>query len=93
MAPAFNGADNESWRPLGSQVERPSTEGDMNENQPSRDIGAENPNAPQGDDYEYDEAHDALAGPLGPTLRPHRVNPPPQAHLGQGRGLWLRRGP
>ena len=42
----------------------------------ARDGGAENPNTSQGD-YEYDEAHDALAGPLGETPAPHRVDPPP----------------
>jgi hypothetical protein len=56
----------------------------MEENRSSRDLGAENPNVPQGDDYEYDEAHDVLAGPLGETLGPHRVSPPPQVNLGRG---------
>ena len=49
----------------------------MEENRPAGDLGAENANIPHGDDYEYDEAHDVLAGPLGETPAPHRVDPPP----------------
>ena len=56
----------------------------MQENRPARDLGAENPNIPQGDDYEYDEAHDVLAGPLGETPAPHRVDSPPNLNLGAG---------
>ncbi len=37
----------------------------------------------EGDDYEYDEAHDVPAGPLGKTPTRHRVSPP-QVNLGQG---------
>lgn len=48
----------------------------MEENRPARDFGAENANIPQGYDYEYDEAHDVPAGPLGETPAPHRVDPP-----------------
>ena len=58
----------------------------MEENPPARDVGAENPNTSQGD-YEYDEAHDVLAGPLGETPAPHRVDPPPpKVNLGAGGG-------
>lgn len=39
---------------------------------------------PQGGDYEYDEAHDALAGPLGGSPAPRRVSPPPKVDLDQG---------
>ncbi len=56
----------------------------MEENRPARDLGAENPNNPQGFDYEYDEAHDVLAAPLGGTPAPHRVDPPPKVNLGAG---------
>ena len=56
----------------------------MEENLPARDLGAETPNTPQGHDYEYDEAHDVPAGPLGGTPAPHRVNPPPKVNLGEG---------
>jgi hypothetical protein len=41
-------------------------------------------NLPQGDDYEYDEAHDALSGPLHGTPAPHRVDRPPKVNLDQG---------
>ena len=54
----------------------------MNENRPVATSVPRTPR-PEGDDYEYDEAHDALAAPMGPTPAPHRVNPPPQVHLGQ----------
>jgi hypothetical protein len=56
----------------------------VEENRPTRDLGAENPNIPRGDDYQYDEAHDVPAGPLGGTPAPHRVNPPPTVNLGTG---------
>jgi hypothetical protein len=56
----------------------------MEENRPSsRDLGTDHP-IPQGDDYEYDEAHDDVpAGPPGETHGPHRVDPP-QVSLGAG---------
>jgi hypothetical protein len=57
----------------------------VEEKVPARDLGAENPNIPWVHDYEYDEAHDVPAGPLGRTPAPHRVNPPPKLNLGQGR--------
>jgi hypothetical protein len=44
----------------------------------------ENGPTPQGNDYEYDEAHDVPAGPLGLTPAPHRVTPPPQVNLDKG---------
>ena len=69
-----------------SAASRAPIEGRLNveENRPARDVGAENPNTPQGD-YEYDEAHDVLAGPLGETPAPHRVDPPPpKVNLGAG---------
>ena len=47
----------------------------MEENRPGRDLDTENPNTLHGDDYEYDEAHDVLAGPLGETPR-HIVSIP-----------------
>ncbi len=57
----------------------------MEENHPTRDLGAENPNSPQGDDYEYDEAHDVLAGWPGGIPAPHRVDPPPpKVNIGAG---------
>ena len=57
----------------------------MEENRPGRDLDTENPNTLHGDDYEYDEAHDVLAGPLGETPAPHRVDPPPpKVDLGAG---------
>jgi hypothetical protein len=84
MAPVFNRADNELRRPLGSQSSAHRRRLDVEENRPARDLGAENPNIPQGHDYEYDEAHDVPAGPLGGTPSPHRVNPPPKVNLGQG---------
>ena len=40
---------------------------------------------PQGGDYEYDEAHDALEGPQGGTLR-HVVSVP------RRRWIWIRAG-
>ena len=65
MAPVFNRADNELRRPLGRQSSANRRRLDVEENRPARDLGAENPNTPHGDDYEYDEAHDVPAGPLG----------------------------
>ena len=56
----------------------------MEENGPAGDHGAESPTIPLGDDYEYDEAHDVRAGPLGGTPAPHRVTPPPQVNLDKG---------
>ena len=57
----------------------------MEKYRPARDLGAENPDIPEGNDYEYDEAHDVLAGPLGRTPAPHRVDPPPpKLNLGEG---------
>jgi hypothetical protein len=57
----------------------------VQENGPAaRDLGADTPNNSEGDDYEYDEAHDVLAGALGETPAPHRVIPPPKVDLGQG---------
>jgi hypothetical protein len=41
----------------------------VEENRPGRDLGA-------GHDYEYDEAHDALAEPQAVTPAPHRVDAP-----------------
>jgi hypothetical protein len=55
----------------------------MEEDRPARDLGAENANIPLGDDYEYDEAHDVPAGPLGGTPAPHPVDPP-EVNLGAG---------
>jgi hypothetical protein len=37
-----------------------------------------------GHDYEYDEAHDIPAGPVGGAPAPHPVTPPPKINLGQG---------
>jgi hypothetical protein len=48
----------------------------MDDNRPGRDLGA-------GHDYEYDEAHDALAQPMGSTPAPHRVDAP-QPNLDRG---------
>ena len=56
----------------------------MEKNRSARDLGADNPSIPQSDDYEYDEAHDMLAGPLGEPSAPHRVDPPPKVNLGTG---------
>ena len=44
--------------------------------------GADNP-IPEGNDYEYDEAHDVPAGPLSGIPAPHRVYAPPTVNLGQ----------
>jgi hypothetical protein len=76
MAPVFNRADNELRRPLGRQSSTHRRRLDVEDNRPARDVGAENPNVPLGYDYEYDEAHDVPAGPLGETPAPHRVDPP-----------------
>ena len=55
----------------------------MDENRPARHLGAENPNIlPHGHDYEYDEAHDVPAGPLGRTPATHRVTPLSKVNLG-----------
>ena len=52
----------------------------MDEN---RDLGAENRTSTQGDDFEYDEAHDAPAGPVRGTSAPRPVNPPPEVNIGE----------
>jgi hypothetical protein len=83
MAPVFNRADNQLRRTLGKQSSAHRRRLDVEENGPGRDLGAENPHIPQGD-YEYDEAHDVLAGPLGGTPARRRVNPSPKVNLGQG---------
>ncbi|MBV8177536.1 MAG: hypothetical protein JOY55_20825 [Mycobacterium sp.] len=56
----------------------------MEENRPARDLGAQNPCILQCHDYEYDEAHDALAAPLHTTRAPHHVGRPPPVNLGEG---------
>ena len=56
----------------------------MEDDRPACDLGAEDANIAPGDDYQYDEAHDALTGPLGRTPAPHRVNHPPKVNLGEG---------
>ena len=83
MAPVFNRADNERRRPLGRQSSANRGRLDVEENRPAGDPGAESPKIPPGDDYEYDEAHDVAAGPLGGTPAPHRVDPP-EVNLGAG---------
>lgn len=80
----FNRADNELRRPLGSQSSAHPGRLDVEENSPSRDLGDENPNLGQDSDYEYDEAHDVLAGPLAGSPAPHRVTPAPEVKLGEG---------
>ena len=55
----------------------------MDENRAPRDVGADNRNV-QGDDYEYDEAHDAPARPVGGAFAPPPVNPPPKVNVGAG---------
>ena len=55
----------------------------MEENGSAGDPGAGNPKIPPGDDYEYDEAHDVRAWPVGGTPAPHRVDPP-EVNLGAG---------
>jgi hypothetical protein len=42
------------------------------------------PNIPPGNDYEYDEAHDALDGPVHEKPAPRRVDLPPKPNLDQG---------
>ena len=85
MAPVFNRADNRLRRPLGRQSSAHRRRLDVEENRPARDVGAANPNIPPGHDYEYDEAHDVPAGPLGETPAPQRVDPPPpKVNIGEG---------
>ncbi len=48
----------------------------MEEDQPARDVGADNPNVPRGDDLEYDEAHDTPSSRLGAVSARRYVNPP-----------------
>jgi hypothetical protein len=83
MAPVLKRAHIALRRPLGRQSSAHRRRLDVEENRPARDLGAENPNTAQGDDYEYDEAHDVPAGPLGETPAPHRVDPP-KVNLGAG---------
>jgi hypothetical protein len=57
----------------------------MEWNEPARDVGADNPNVPRGDDYEYDEAHDyEPAGPAGRASASRTLNPPPAVSMGSG---------
>jgi hypothetical protein len=49
---------------------------DVEENGLAGDVRADNPNVPQGNDYEYDEAHDTPAMPMGTAAAPQLVNPP-----------------
>jgi hypothetical protein len=49
---------------------------DVEENWLARDVRADNPNVSQGNDYEYDEAHDTPNGPVGTASAPQAVNPP-----------------
>jgi hypothetical protein len=55
----------------------------VEENLPARDRSAENPNIPEGHDYQYDEAHDVRAGQQVGAPAPHRVIPP-KVDPGQG---------
>jgi len=48
----------------------------MEHDQPARDVGADDPDVQRCDDYEYDEAHDATAGPVGATPQPPHTGPP-----------------
>jgi hypothetical protein len=45
---------------------------------------ATRPPGPGGHDYEYDEAHDALAESMNETPAPHPVTPPPKPNLDTG---------
>lgn len=56
----------------------------MQENPFLGNAGGSNSDVSQGDDYEYDEAHDALttAASLAPAPRP--ASPPPQVDIGEG---------
>ena len=56
----------------------------MEANSSARDVGAEKPSVPPGDDYEYDEAHDVAAGSVRETHAPRRVDSPPDVHPGEG---------
>jgi hypothetical protein len=56
----------------------------MEENRSARDVGADNASVPHGDDYEYDEAHDAPVGPVDRPPAPPPVNPPPTVNVGDG---------
>jgi hypothetical protein len=56
----------------------------VEENTPAHDSGDDHPPIPPGYDYEYDEAHDMLAGPLREAPAPRRIDPPPGLHLGDG---------
>jgi hypothetical protein len=56
----------------------------MEETKPADNPGADHPRIPPGSDFEYDEAHDVLAGPGHETLAAHRVDPPRGSYLGDG---------
>lgn len=55
----------------------------MEERRPARDVGTGDPNLAQGDDYEYDEAHDAPAD-AGRVARAPRPMSPPGVDAGIG---------
>jgi hypothetical protein len=71
-------------RPLGTPSSARRRRLDMEENRPARDVGAENPNVPRGSDYEYDEAHDMPAPPVGAASAPPPVGRPPEVNVGDG---------
>ncbi len=48
----------------------------MDEHRSGRDVGAGDPNLAQGDDYEYDEAHDAPSGAGRAAGSPRPMSPP-----------------
>ncbi len=55
----------------------------MQEDQPAQDAGAEDPDVERGEDYEYDEAHDAPAGPVGAVCA-SQPGGPPEVDIGTG---------
>jgi hypothetical protein len=55
----------------------------MEESQPARDVGTDNPNVPRSDDYEYDEAHDTPTAPAGAASTRQPVRPP-DVNVGSG---------
>jgi len=81
MVPVSDRADNELSRPLGTGSSPNQRRLDVEETWPAH-AGAENP-IPEGDDYEYDEAHDLSAGPLSEAPAPHPVYAPTTVNLGQ----------
>ena len=56
----------------------------MEQNTAPGSAGDDKRDMSQGDDYEYDEAHDALTAPAGRASTARPASPPPKVDVGEG---------